>query len=131
MRFLLDTNAVFELISDKNSYVARHARNYRPRDLGVSTIVMHELFYGAFKSRRSASELSRLDKLRFELVPFDGFDARSAGELRSILSQRGTPIGVYDILIAGQAIARKLTLITHNTREFARVPGLSIDDWHP
>ena len=59
----------------------------------------------------------------------DGGDARCAAEIRAVLNAAGTPIGSYDILIAGQAVARELTLVTHNTREFSRVQGLRIEDW--
>jgi tRNA(fMet)-specific endonuclease VapC len=60
---------------------------------------------------------------------FDKEDARQAGEIRALLAFRGTPIGLYDVLIAGQAKARNSSLVTHNTNEFGRVPGLRFDDW--
>ena len=65
--------------------------------------------------------------MQFEVLDFDREDARQAGELRARLAAAGTPIG--DVLIAGQALARGLTLVTHNTGEFQRVPGLRIEDW--
>jgi tRNA(fMet)-specific endonuclease VapC len=71
----------------------------------------------------------RIEALRFEVVEFDREDARKAGELRASLAASGTPIGPYDVLIAGQALARGLVLITHNMREFRRVPDLAIEDW--
>ena len=67
--------------------------------------------------------------LRFEVLEFDREDALHSGQLRAELALSGTPIGPYDVLIAGQAIARGLTLITHNLREFQRAPGLQVDDW--
>jgi tRNA(fMet)-specific endonuclease VapC len=70
-----------------------------------------------------------VDSLQFVVLEFDKEDARQAGEIRALLASRGTPIGPYDVLIAGQAKARNLTLITHNTDEFGRVPGLRFDDW--
>ncbi len=70
-----------------------------------------------------------VDALRFTLLPFEKEDARTAGEVRAHLRRKGTPIGPYDVLIAGQAVASKLILITHNCREFARVPGLMTEDW--
>ena len=73
--------------------------------------------------------LTRIDALRFEVIEFDKEDARQAGEVRAWLAAQGQPIGPYDVLIAGQARARNLTLITHNTNEFGRVPGLRLDDW--
>lgn len=67
--------------------------------------------------------------MRRVVLEFDKEDARQAGEIRALLASRATPIGPYDVLIAGQAKARNLTLITHNTDEFGRVPGLRFDDW--
>ena len=67
--------------------------------------------------------------MSFQLVNFDNEDARCAGEIRATLAARGTPIGPYDTLIAGQAQARGLILVIHNTREFNRVEGLRIEDW--
>jgi tRNA(fMet)-specific endonuclease VapC len=67
--------------------------------------------------------------LRFEVLDFDREDARKAGEIRASLANAGTPVGPYDVLIAGQAVARGLTLVTNNTREFQRVASLRIEDW--
>jgi tRNA(fMet)-specific endonuclease VapC len=63
------------------------------------------------------------------VLSFDVEDARHAGAIRAELAAAGTPIGPYDALIAGQARARCLVLVTHNVREFARVPGLQVEDW--
>jgi tRNA(fMet)-specific endonuclease VapC len=95
----------------------------------MSAVVVHELFYGAFKSQRAASNAALIDALKFEVIAFDKEDARQAGEVRAFLAAKGTPIGAYDVLIAGQAKARGLILVTHNTREFKRVPGLRFEDW--
>jgi tRNA(fMet)-specific endonuclease VapC len=101
-----------------------------PTDVGVSAVVMHELYYGAFKSERRDRNLALVDALRFEVLPLDTEDARHAGEVRAMLAARGTPIGAYDILIAGQALARGLTLVTRNLREFERIPELSLENWY-
>jgi tRNA(fMet)-specific endonuclease VapC len=100
-----------------------------PTDIGLSVIVLHELFFGAYKGRRVATNLQAIVDLNFDVVDFDKEDARRAGEIRASLAAVGRPIGPYDILIAGQAMARNLTLVTHNTREFSRVAGLRIEDW--
>lgn len=71
----------------------------------------------------------RVDALQFPVLEFDLEDARQAGQVRAHLASKGTPIGPYDVLIAGQAKARELTLVTHNTSEFKRVPGLKVEDW--
>jgi tRNA(fMet)-specific endonuclease VapC len=70
-----------------------------------------------------------VDGLQFETVGFDREDARHAGEVRAALAAAGTPIGAYDVLIAGQARSRDLVLVTRNAREFDRVAGLRVEDW--
>jgi len=129
MRYLLDANAVIGLLKDAGSKLARRARRERPADIAISAIVAHELFYGAFKSRRAAQNSALIDSLQFAVIELDKEDARRAGEVRALLAAKGTPIGPYDGLIAGQAIARNLILVTHNTVEFGRVPGLRVEDW--
>lgn len=128
MRYLLDSNAVIGLLAGKVSLNER-IRRYRPQDFGISAIATHELFFGAFKSQRTSYNLDRVEGLQFEVVEFDREDSRQAGAIRVMLTAAGTPIGPYDILIAGQARARDLILITRNTREFSRVEGLRIEDW--
>ena len=128
-RYLLDTNAIIALLKDRDSAPGRRARLHQPSEMCISSIVLHELFYGAFKSQRSARNVALVESLRFEVLNFDPEDARQAGEIRAILALGGTPIGPYDVLIAGQAKARDLILVTHNTAEFGQVPGLRIEDW--
>jgi tRNA(fMet)-specific endonuclease VapC len=129
IKYLLDANAVICLLNDATSRLTKRARRYRPHEIGISSIVAHELFYGAFKSQRKLQNVALVDGLLFEILDFDKEDARQAGEIRAFLATKGTPIGPYDVLIAGQAQARDLTLVTHNTQEFRRVPGLRIEDW--
>ncbi len=129
MRYLLDTNAIIALLNDTTSPIARRVRRHAPRDFGVSAVVVHELYYGAFKSQRMEQNVARVDALQFSVLEFDEEDARHAGQIRAELASKGTPIGPYDVLIAGQARARELTLVTHNTSEFQRVPGLKVEDW--
>jgi tRNA(fMet)-specific endonuclease VapC len=129
MKYLLDANTVIALLNDARSRTARRARRHKPGDVGISAIVVHELYYGAFKSQRTARNVALIDALQFEVMEFDQEDAKQAGEVRALLAARGAPIGPYDVLIAGQARARKLILVTRNTAEFARVPDLRIEDW--
>jgi tRNA(fMet)-specific endonuclease VapC len=129
MLYLLDTNAIIALLNRRISPLAQRVRANRPTDIGISSIVFHELFYGAFKSQRTGQNVALVDNLQFEVLDFDKEDARQAGEIRAALAAKGTPIGPYDVLIAGQALARNLVLITHNTEEFGRVPGLCVEDW--
>lgn len=129
MRFLLDTNAVIELLRQPEGPILRRVRSCDPGDIGLSAIALHELYYGAFRSTRQEQNVTLIDGLRFEVVEFDGEDSRHAGEIRAALAKAGTPIGPYDVLIAGQARARELTLVTANIAEFKRVERLSVEDW--
>jgi tRNA(fMet)-specific endonuclease VapC len=130
LSYLLDTNTVIALLNDARSPAATRVRRCRPDEVALCALVIHELFYGAFKSQRTAQNVARVDALQFEILSFDKEDAREAGEIRAHLAAQGVPIGAYDVLIAGQARARALTLVTHNVREFARVPRLQVEDWH-
>jgi tRNA(fMet)-specific endonuclease VapC len=104
-------------------------RRLSPGNFHLSAIVTHELYFGAHNGRRTNETLDRLDGLRFEILDFDLEDARRSAEIRAVLARNGTPIGPYDVLIAGQALNRGLTLITRNTHEFSRVEGLVVEDW--
>jgi tRNA(fMet)-specific endonuclease VapC len=126
--FLLDTNAAIAVLAgdpDMHRFLRLHA----PGDFGVSAIVTHELYYGAFRSRNRDANLGRLQQFRLAVIEFDTEDAIRAGEVRAHLAALGTPIGPLDILIAGQALSRGLTLVTRNQGEFARVPGLALTGW--
>jgi tRNA(fMet)-specific endonuclease VapC len=128
VRYLLDTNAVIGL-SKGISRLEQRIHQQDPADVGLSVIVLHELYFGAYKGRRLVANLEAIADLKFDVVNFDREAARHAGEIRAVLAATGRPIGPYDVLLAGQAISRDLTLITHNTREFSRVKGLHIEDW--
>lgn len=128
---LLDTNAVISLVARRSEALLRRVETSEPGSLAVSSVVAHELFFGAYRSEKVAFNLETLRLLFADLsiLDFDRDDARVAGEIRADLKRRGTPIGPYDTLIAGQAKARNLTLVTNNTGEFSRVAGLQIEDW--
>ena len=129
MRYLLDTNACIALLNETSPSPLTRIRRHPPADIGLPAPVAYELYYGAYKSRRRDQNLELLDRMEFEIVPFDASDARAAGAIRSQLEAIGRPIGPYDLLIAGQARARGLVLVTANTREFQRVAGLDWEDW--
>ncbi len=129
----LDTNVAIAIIND---YPAKVRIEFEHRlvssqPIAISTVVLFELRYGAAKSRmRLINEASvGAFSSRVGIVPFDADDAACAGTIRAALEARGTPIGPYDTLIAAQALRHNATLITANTREFARVPGLKLEDW--
>lgn len=127
---LLDTNIVIALIKG-DAMAHRHMRQHHAHAIGLPVMVMQELYFGAYKSHpaKMAGNLQNIAHLRLDVLDFDVSDAEQAGQLRATLAQQGTPIGPYDALIAAQAHTRDLTLVTHNTREFARVPGLRVEDW--
>jgi tRNA(fMet)-specific endonuclease VapC len=129
VKYLLDANVVIALFKNKPA-VVRALRFHNLKELAVSSIVMHELYFGAYKSN-SRRSFTDLETLRLAVLPFDSEDAARAGEVRAMLDMRGTPIGPYDVLIAGQALARGLILITRNVREFSRIPDLRIENWEP
>jgi tRNA(fMet)-specific endonuclease VapC len=128
VRFLLDSNAVIAILKGHPSILGK-LQQHHPRDFALPAIVARELYYGAYKGKRQRENLVRIQALRFEVLDFDREDGRRAAQLRAHLAAQGTPIGPYDILIAGQALSRDLTVITHKTREFQRVPGLRAEDW--
>ena len=131
MRYLLDTNAVIALLRQSSAILVERVKTSPTGDLGVPAVVMHELFFGAFKSQQTERNLRAFRALQrdFPVVDFDLEDAHTAGEIRATLARLGTPIGPYDMLIAAQAKQRGLTLVTNNLREFQRVEGLAIEDW--
>lgn len=128
MNVSLDTNVIIA-IQKGNAKVIAKLQSVARTDVGMSIIVLHELYFGAFKSDRIDRSLREIAKLRFNTLDLSADDARAAGEIRARLNRLGTPIGPYDTLIAGQALARDLTLVTRNTREFERVSGLRVEDW--
>lgn len=129
MSYLLDTDAVIGLLKDASSPLARRTRLHKPAEISISSVVLYELYFGAFRSRLQKQNLTRLDALQFEVLSFDAEDARAAGLIRAALTTAGTPIGPHDVLIAGQALARNLVLVTNNLKEFVRIDELRLEDW--
>lgn len=128
MKYLLDTNAVIGIIAANSSLISRLSEHV-PNDFAVPSVVMYELYWGAYKSGKVAENVARVDALRFEVLDLSVEDAKAAGLIRADLNRKGTPIGAYDLLIAGQAVSRSLTLITNNVKEFRRVENLIYEDW--
>lgn len=128
MKFLLDTNAVIAFMKGNERLHAR-MQQHRPADFVLSVVVMYELLYGAYHSQRVQQNLTRVESLRFEVIGLDQGDARAAAQLRAELARRGTPVGPCDVLIAGQAWSRRLTLITRNMREFERIGQIRAENW--
>jgi tRNA(fMet)-specific endonuclease VapC len=134
VNYLLDTNAVVALLRNEPAGVRERYREAEKSGdyLAVSSIVLFELWYGVEKSGRVRENTERLRILLsgdLDLLDFDDQDAQTAGRVRAALEKIGTPIGAYDLLIAGQALRRGLTVVTANTSEFGRVAQLSWEDW--
>lgn len=129
--YLLDTNICIYAMKDKFPALTKRLFEIHPNEICVSSVTVGELEYGAAKSvRAQQTRTSMLLFLSaFTVLPFTAEDARRFGELRAYLESRGTPIGPYDTMIAAQGLARRLTVVTHNTGEFSRVPDLTLEDW--
>lgn len=132
--YLLDTNACIALINGTQPDVRRRFQRAVARDSAMllSSIVAFELWYGVAKSQRKEANAQRLEAFLagpLEWTPFDDDDARAAGDIRAELETAGTPIGAYDVLLAGQARRRGATLATSNVSEFGRVARLKWEDW--
>ena len=130
MRYLLDTNICIYAIKHRPPHVLAALRAHESEGLGVSSITVAELQFGAVKSG-SVRNLTALTHFLepLEIADFDRSAAVAYGHLRATLEAAGTPIGPLDTQIAAQALSLAVVLVTHNTREFVRVPGLRIEDW--
>lgn len=129
--FLLDTNALIYFFRGQGR-VAERLFTVPPAEIAVATVSVYELEVGIAKSSSPAKRRGQLNELLDAIVVlgFDRAAAQSAAKVRAELERRGRPIGPLDTLIAGTALAHRATLVTRNTREFARVPGLTVVDWY-
>lgn len=130
MRYMLDTNICIYAIKHRPPEVLDALRAHESAGLGVSSITAAELYFGAARSG-SARNLAALHQFLepLELADFDHPAAAAYGRLRATLEAAGTPIGPLDTQIAAHALALGVTLVSNNTREFQRVPGLALVDW--
>lgn len=131
MRWMLDTDICIALIKGRSDRVIKKLRGKSVGQVGLSSITLAELQFGV---ARSAQPRMAADALFEFLLPLDiaAFDAEAAQEyglVRAALAAKGTPIGPQDTLIAAHARSLDAVLVTHNTREFDRVPGLRVEDW--
>jgi tRNA(fMet)-specific endonuclease VapC len=129
--YVLDTNTLIYYFKGQGQ-VAQNLADISAEEVIISTIVVFELQVGIAKSNSPAKRTQQLQQLlsRVNQVDFDRNMAVSAATIRAQLEQQGTPIGPMDVLIAGVAMSLQATLVTHNVREFSRIPGLSIADWY-
>lgn len=129
--YLLDTNICIYAIKNQYPWLSEKLLSYDPSEILISAITVFELEYGAEKSKWGSRTRTQLAMFLapFTILPFSTGDAVLVGKLRRYLEKCGTPIGVYDLQIAAQALSGNYTLITHNVSEFNRVPNIKIEDW--
>ncbi len=131
MIFLPDTNACITLLRQRDQRLIARWKSVKASDIVLCSVVIYELRYGAQRSSDPSGEHSKLDLFLspFNSLPFDDLCARRCAELRADLETDGRVIGPHDLQIAAIALQHQLTLVTHNSREFSRIKGLTIDDW--
>lgn len=129
--YVIDTNTLIYFFKGIGS-VPDKFLEVSPKDIGIPSVVLYELEYGIAKStspRKRQSQLKELCSL-VQILPFDDEAAKLSASVRASLEKKGNPIGSYDVLIAGTALANKGVLVTNNTKEFTRVPKLKLDNWY-
>ena len=129
--YLLDTNICIYFMKNMYPVLTEKFLSMNPAQLRISSITVFEMEYGAAKSQWGERNRQKMFQFLapFAILPFTTDDAIAAGKIRAYLAAQGSPIGPYDIQIAAQALARNLTIVTHNTGEFMRIPGLKLEDW--
>lgn len=131
MRFALDTHTLISFFRG-DGQVGLRLLSTSPADIAIPTVVLFELETGIAKSTDPTKRRAQLGELLrlVTVLPFGVDEARATAGLRAELERAGAPIGPLDTLIAGTALANRCVLVTRNTREFGRVPGLSVEDWY-
>ena len=131
MKYMLDTNICIFAIRNSNDNVLKKFREHLDDELYISSITLAELMYGVEKSRKP--EQNRNALLQFlTLIDIKEFSEKAAieyGKIRAFLENQGTPIGPLDTLIAAHAVSENMILVTHNMKEFLRVPDLTVENW--
>jgi tRNA(fMet)-specific endonuclease VapC len=131
MKYMLDTNVCVQMIRHKPPDLLRRLTQLPISEVGISSIAVAELQFGVHRSRQPIQNQHALQQflIPFIILDFDYESALAYGPIRAHLEARGTPIGSLDTLIAAHALSQNLVLVTNNTREFARVPELAVEDW--
>ena len=131
MKYALDANTCINFLNGRNPSLRARLLGEPAANIVICCVVKAELFFGSYNSRTPERNLAEQRQFfsRFNSAPFDDAAAEIYGEIRSHLKRVGTPIGPNDLLIASIALANNLTLVTHNSAEFGRVPHLSMEDW--
>lgn len=129
--YILDTNTLIYFFKGIGN-VSTRLFSKPPKSIGIPTIVLFELEVGIAKSTSPKKRRLQLESLisTVNILPLAHNEVKSAASIRVDLENRGKPIGPYDVLIAGTALANKSVLVTHNTSEFERIAGLQLEDWY-
>ena len=129
--YLLDTNICIYFMKNAYPQLTQRLLSHDPSELLISSITVLELEYGAEKSNWGDRTRQKMAMFLapFTILPFETNDALSAAKIRAYLERQGVIIGAYDIQIAAQGLSRELTVVTHNTGEFSRIPKLKLEDW--
>ncbi len=129
--FVLDTNTLIYFFKGMGR-VSGKLLARSPKEIGIPAVVLYELEVGLAKSAQPEKRQQQLAEMLavVAILPFGSIEARQAAQIRATLEQAGKPIGPYDLLIAGTALAHNHTLVTHNVKEFGRIPRLLIEDWY-
>ena len=128
--YILDTNTLIYFFKGVGN-VADNLLAVSPKDIGIPAVVLYELEYGISKSTSPQKRTKQIEELcaLVEVLAFGNEEAKTSATVRAFLEKKGTPIGPYDVMIAGTVISKQGILVTNNTKEFRRVPKLKIIDW--
>jgi len=131
MKYLIDTNICIYIMNHHPPEVLQKFKSVGVGEVGISSVTVSELHYGACKSIHIKKNIQRLDEFLcpFEILAYDEDALKSYGKIRSQLERKGEVIGPLDMLIAAHALSKKLILITNNIKEFNRIKSLNIQDW--
>ena len=131
MKFLIDTNICIYIMNKRPPEVIYRFKDTEMGEIGISTITVSELSYGAAKNNLKKQNFKRLEEflVPFEIIPYNQNASKYYGEIRSQLESQGNIIGPLDLLIAAHALAEKLTLVTNNEKEFKRIKSLKVENW--
>lgn len=131
MKYLLDTNVCIRYLNGRAPQIRKRLLALDEADIAVSIITKAELYYGSAKSQTPKRSRERQVAFleRFTLLPFDDAAVEHYASLRVALERQGMPISHPDMQIAAVALANNLVLVTHNTAEFSRIKGLTLEDW--
>jgi tRNA(fMet)-specific endonuclease VapC len=129
--YFLDTNICIYFLNGTYEAIETHLRKHSPKDIRIPSVVKAELLFGLEKSKRKNEIKEKYERFlnTFKIAPFDDAASYHYAKIRFELEKKGNLIGGNDLLIASTVLSRQGILITHNVKEFKRVPGLVLEDW--